>query len=272
MRTLSQIIEPKTNHPAYINHRIRHLLAPFVLFDAGRVKGKNSLMIDWHPHSGVATVTMPYDAKLIHQDSMGHTGTIEDQGLQWMASGKGIWHKERYEASQKKNDIGIMQLWVLLPPDEEVACSRYFNLKNSDINQVGNTRILLGAYKDKQACHKISQDISYLDINLKAGESWYFQHKTQSRGFVYPRTGSLNIAGIQLNTEHLGLLEENTQELKVTAITDSQFVLAASAPWPHKIVHQYGQMHTNLLALEIASDEIRHQAKQLQKSGELISN
>jgi len=272
MRALSQIIEPKTNHPAYINHRIRHLLAPFVLFDAGRVKGKNSLMIDWHPHSGVATVTMPYDAKLIHQDSMGHTGTIEDQGLQWMASGKGIWHKERYEASQKKNDIGIMQLWVLLPPDEEVACSRYFNLKNSDIIQVGNTRILLGAYKDKQACHKISQDISYLDINLKAGESWYFQHKTQSRGFVYPRTGSLNIGGIQLNTEHLGLLEENTQELKVTAITDSQFVLAASAPWPHKIVHQYGQMHTNLLALEIASDEIRHQAKQLQKSGELISN
>lgn len=263
MRQIAHIIERKANHPAYINHKIRHLLAPFVLFDAGKVTGKSRLMIDWHPHSGVATVTMPYDAKLTHQDSMGHKGTIEDQGLQWMASGKGIWHKEIYEASNEQQDIGIMQLWVLLPPNEEVACSRYFNLKNSDIIQTGNTRILLGTYQGKQARHKISQDISYLDINLKAGESWHFQHDTQSRGFIYPRNGTLKVGTTELKTEHLGLLEESTQALTVTAKTDSQFVLAASAPWPHKIVHQYGQMHTNLLALEIANQEIANQAKKI---------
>lgn len=267
MKSLTQIIERSPNNPAYINHRIRHLLAPFVLFDAGRVTGHNYLTVDWHPHSGVATVTMPYDANLIHHDSMGNKDTIEDQGLQWMASGKGIWHKEHYQGTKTNTDIGIMQLWILLPPNEEIAKSRYFNLKNEDITLHENTRILLGAYQGKQASHTISQDVSYLDVELKAGESWHFQHPSQTRGFIYPRSGQLRVGEDLLNTENLGLLEESKDTLEVIALTDTQFVLAASAPWPHKVVHQYGQMHSNLLALEVASNEIQCQAKKLQESG-----
>lgn len=261
MKTLTQIIDRSENNPAYINHKTRQLLAPFVLFDAGRVTGKEQLTVDWHPHSGVATVTMPYDAQLKHHDSMGNQDTIEDQGLQWMASGKGVWHKEEYQGTKAKTDIGIMQLWVLLPPNEEVANSRYFSLKNKEITQFKNTRILLGSYQGQRAHQQISQDVSYLDVHLKAGESWFFEHDSQTRGFLYPRSGQLKVGNDTLNTQSFGLLEESNEPLKVTALTDSQFVLAASAPWKHKIVHQYGQMHSNLLALEIASNEIKRLAK-----------
>jgi len=267
MKKLTKIIDRTPSNPAYITHKIRQQLAPFVLFDAGRVVGQEDLFVGWHPHSGVATVTLPYDAKLVHQDSMGNQDTIEDQGLQWMASGKGIWHKESYQGTNTKTDIGIMQLWILLPPNEEIANTRYFNLKNKDIVQFENTRILLGSYQGNKASHTISQDVSYLDVNLKAGESWHFQHPSQTRGFIYPRSGQLRIGEDILNTESLGLLEESKDPLEVIAMTDTQFVLAVSSPWPHKVVHQYGQMHTNLLALEIASNEIQSQAKQLQKSG-----
>jgi len=269
MKKLTQIINRTPNNPAYITHKTRQELAPFVLFDAGRVVGQEELIVDWHPHSGIATVTLPYDAKLIHHDSMGNKNTIEDQGLQWMASGKGIWHKEIYQGTKDKIDIGIMQLWILLPPNEEIASTRYFSPKNKDIVRFENTRILLGSYQGKQASHTISQDVSYLDVNLKAGESWHFQHTRQTRGFLYPRSGQLQIGEDILNTENLGLLEESKDPLEVIAITDTQFVLASSAPWPHKVVHQFGQMHTNLLALEVASNEIQLQEKQLQKSGEL---
>lgn len=267
MKKLSQIIERKPNNPAYITHKVRQALAPFVLFDAGRVIRHQRLTIPWHPHSGVATVTMPYDANLTHHDSMGNQSTIEDQEIQWMASGKGIWHKEEYQATKANTDIGIMQLWILLPPQEEVSQCRYTQIKNQDIVSLANTRVLLGSYQGKQTHHRISHDISYLDIHLKTGETWQFQHATQTRGFLYPRVGALMIEGKILNQECFGVLDENSEVLKVTAITDCKFVLAASAPWPHKIVHQYGQMHSNLLSLEIATHEIQRQAKQLKRQG-----
>jgi len=56
------------------------------------VPSHDPLLIDWHPHSGVATITFPYDATLHHADSAGNGGIIADHGLQWMNAGSGISH------------------------------------------------------------------------------------------------------------------------------------------------------------------------------------
>ena len=65
---LNEIINRQQDNPAYISSRNRLKLAPFVLFDAGAL-GRDSLIIPWHPHSGVATITIPYRGDMIHQDS-----------------------------------------------------------------------------------------------------------------------------------------------------------------------------------------------------------
>ncbi len=115
---VKQIIKKTSGSPAYVRGDLFDQLKPFALFDAG-ILNQPELTIGWHPHSGVATITFPYDADLIHADSEGNGDTIKSRRLQWMASGSGVWHKENYVA--QRDHIGILQLWLLLPPDEETA-------------------------------------------------------------------------------------------------------------------------------------------------------
>ncbi len=268
---VKQIINKQGGNPAYIRGEIFHQLKPFALFDSG-VINQAELTIDWHPHSGVATITFPYDAELNHADSEGNVDTIKSRGLQWMASGAGAWHKERYVAHQ--NYIGILQLWLLLPPAEETAPVRYFNLQPEEVPQVDNVRILLGAYQGVKAAAQVSHNVSYLHVSVKKGQCFNWQlPKGQTRGFVYPLTGALNIEQQIIRAEQLALLQEYPSsqaiELSVTAESDSEFVLALVEPWPHNIVSHYGQIHTNHKALALGKQRIQQLGNKLFERGEI---
>ncbi|MCG7584687.1 pirin family protein [Photobacterium sp. OFAV2-7] len=270
MRLVREIIDRTAHNPAYITGRNRHDFAPFALFDAGEVRESSPLVIDWHPHSGVATITFPYGADLHHQDSSGNSGVINDSGLQWMASGRGIWHKEGYYPRSASSPFGIMQLWLLLPPGEEVAETEYFNLQPNDIPRSGNTRVLLGEYGGVKAAQMISHNVTYLDVSLRRGDTWNLTPAArQVRGFVYPRSGQLVIAGREVDAERLALLEESGKELVVEAREDTEFVVAMTEPWPHNVIQHYGQIHTNQAALAEGAKHIRQLGQQLFESGEL---
>ncbi|MCJ8338069.1 MAG: pirin family protein [Pseudomonadales bacterium] len=266
--TIKQIINKLVGSPAYIRGEILDQLKPFALFDAG-VIAQPELTIDWHPHSGVATITFPYDADLNHADSEGNGDTIKSRGLQWMASGSGVWHKENYVAHQ--DHIGILQLWLLLPPAEETAPVHYFNLQPGEVPQVDNVRILLGEYQGVKAAAPVSHNVSYLHICIKKGQIFDWQlPRGQTRGFVYPLTGSLSINRQIFHAEQLALLQEypssQVVELSIIAESDSEFVLALAEPWAYDIVSQYGQIHTNSNALEVGKQKIKLLGNVLAKS------
>lgn len=283
-KTVKRIINRTERNPAYINSSNQSEFAPFALFDAGRVAGKKEnnepLIIDWHPHSGVATVTFPYDCHLHHNDSAGNAGAILDQGLQWMSSGKGIWHKESYipiEGNKtKQTALGILQLWLMLDPEEEANDASYFNLQPTQIPQVqdinGNiTRVLLGEFQGTKAAIKIKHNASYLDVHLKKGQTWCYQSANkQSRGFVYPRVGSLKVGNEKIGRQQLALLDENENCLQVVALEDCQFVVALTEPWPHPVVQHYGQIHTSISALKVGSKQIQKEKLKLIKQLNLI--
>ncbi|MEH6345771.1 MAG: pirin family protein [Bermanella sp.] len=274
-KTIRKVIHRQGNNPAYITNDNLKDFAPFALFDAGRVPSHDPLIIGWHPHSGVATITFPYDADLHHKDSAGNHGIIRDQGLQWMAAGKGVWHQESYfpldnGKKQPQKKIGIMQLWLMLDPEEEINTVNYFNLQPEHIPMVKEnfsiTRVLLGEYQGTKAAKEIKHNATYLDVNLKAGDHWNFKVPAkQIRGFVYPRIGSIEIANGRIDSQELALLNEDSYELKITALQDSQFVVALTEPWPHKIIQHYGQIHTNEAALKIGNAHIQKSKQALIK-------
>ena len=76
--SVKQIINKVGSSPAYIRGALFDQLKPFALFDAGIIY-QSELTIDWHPHSGVATITFPYDADLNHADSEGNGDTIKSR-------------------------------------------------------------------------------------------------------------------------------------------------------------------------------------------------
>jgi redox-sensitive bicupin YhaK (pirin superfamily) len=268
---IKQVIKKQKGSPAYIRGSLFEQLKPFALFDAGIIP-KSEMTIGWHPHSGVATITFPYNAKLNHADSEGNGGTINSRGLQWMASGSGVWHKESYVAEQ--DHIGILQLWLLLPPDEETTPVRYFNLQPNDIPQFGHVRILLGEYQGIKAVKEVSHNVTYLHINLRKGQSfnWLLPEK-QTRGFVYSLSGSLVIDREIVGAEQFALLKEVDSRLAVSlsivAETACEFVLGLTEPWPHPVMSHYGQIHTNEEALMIGSKRIQTLGNQLVQQGEI---
>jgi len=278
---VSQIINKQNGSPAYIRGKLFEQLKPFALFDAGVIP-QSAMTIGWHPHSGVATITFPYDAKLNHADSQGNGGTINSRGLQWMASGSGVWHKENYVAEQnpvaEKNHIGILQLWLLLPPNEETAPVRYFNLQPDEIPQVGNVRVLLGEYQGAhvtlKAAEQVSHNVTYLHIHLNKGQRFnWLLPKDQTRGFVYPMSGRLTINQQSINAEQFALLKEfDTSQavtLSVIAETDCEFVVALTEPWPYEVVSHGGQIHTSKAALAIGSKRIQALGNELVQQGEI---
>ncbi|WP_096086235.1 pirin family protein [Agaribacterium haliotis] len=255
---VKRIIKKKAGSPAYIRANTVDELKPWVLFDAGTV-AKTAMDIDWHPHSGVATITLPYDTALMHEDSLGNKQTVHSRGLQYMASGSGVWHKESYRA---KKTIGVLQLWLLLGPEEETNDASYMDLQPQDIAECDGVRVLLGQYRGLQSPVPVQHPVSYLHIRLKAGDHFNWQPpRKQNRGFIYVLSGELELQGTTIKSEELAQLQawptQAAPQLHMRAVGDSELVLALAEPWPYQMLRHYGQVHTSAEALKRGSQTIQ---------------
>ena len=49
-----------------------------------------------HPHRGIETVSYVYKGRMVHKDTLGNEDEISDGEVQWMNSGSGIEHEEKF--------------------------------------------------------------------------------------------------------------------------------------------------------------------------------
>ncbi len=60
----------------------------------------NFLSVDYiagfpdHPHRGFETVTYMIAGRMLHRDSAGSEGLLQNGGVQWMTAGQGVIHSE----------------------------------------------------------------------------------------------------------------------------------------------------------------------------------
>src|SRR6476660_1992098 len=96
------------------------VMKPFVFLDLVRFDGRSAPMRMeefWHPHSGIATVTVLLDGTLRIADTAGADILLPAGGVEWMRAGKGVWHTGTVSPGEAKG----FQLWVALPPSVELA-------------------------------------------------------------------------------------------------------------------------------------------------------
>lgn len=94
-----------------------------------------------HPHQDMEIVTWVLKGELEHKDSEGHKGIIYPGLAQRMSAGRGIWHSEINNSSQK--DVHLVQMWVL--PDTERIDPGYEQLDiNSEMVKGGLVPIASG--------------------------------------------------------------------------------------------------------------------------------
>ena len=166
-------------------------LDPFLLFDHfGSVDPEDYLAgFPMHPHRGIETVTYLLDGLVNHRDSMGNSGTLGKDDVQWMTSGSGIIHEEMPKPYNGKMEG--FQLWVNLPAKLKMTTPRYQEVKSSQIPEIRRengviVRIIAGEMEGvKGAVTEIFADPMYLDVILPKGYSFEQPIKRGHTVFAY---------------------------------------------------------------------------------------
>lgn len=240
---------PGTPIHAYITRERLERLAPFSLFDQFHGRVPHAQPGGWHPHSGIATFTFMLRGALTHRDTNGLTGTIPAGGVQWLSTGRGIWHDGDFLVEDSGGVARDLQLWVQLPRDLELGEDyTHAILEPDNIPRLGNTKILMGEYEGVRAGFQPPVDLLYLRVDLGRGDTWSFSPRADfRRGFVYPFEGEgLGVAGTVIPNEVMGIFEDSDERITIEAPAGpASFVIALAEPARGEIVARRGSIHSS---------------------------
>ncbi|WP_246337717.1 pirin family protein [Azospirillum oleiclasticum] len=101
------------------------MLDPFLMLDLFHTDRPEDYLAGFpdHPHRGFETVTYMLAGRLRHHDNHGHSGVIENGGVQWMTAGRGLVHSEMPE--QEDGEMRGFQLWINLPASQKMIDPAY---------------------------------------------------------------------------------------------------------------------------------------------------
>src|SRR5437016_11252354 len=95
-------------------------IKPFVFLDLAAFDdrfARTPMDFGWHPHSGIATVTVMLEGAVRYAETTGQQGLLPPLGVEWMRAGNGVWHTGAPEHGR----VQAFQLWVAPPPTLENA-------------------------------------------------------------------------------------------------------------------------------------------------------
>ena len=97
---------------------IGELIKPFVFLDYFDADPENAPSFGFHPHSGIATLTLILSGQAFYKETTDRQGVIETGGVEWMRASSGVWHTGGMYGKER---IKGFQLWVAMPPALELA-------------------------------------------------------------------------------------------------------------------------------------------------------
>lgn len=231
------------------------LIKPFVFLDHFDFEGRESPMsmeLGWHPHSGIATVTVLLEGSLRFAETTGKAGVLPAGGVEWMRAGNGVWHTGAPEPGRVRG----FQLWVALPPALENAPNTSHYVLPEESPRTGPVRVILGSYGKVQSPID-APAMNYLVVSLRAGERWSY-HPPQGHevAWVAVHEGELQ-AGKPVRSGELAIFEPSETSIDFVAAKDAVFVLGSAPPHRHELALGSYSVHTSPEALRRGEEEIR---------------
>ncbi|AZE29940.1 MULTISPECIES: pirin family protein [Pseudomonas] len=239
-------------------------IKPFVFLDLFDFEGGHapSLELGWHPHSGIATVTVLLDGSVQYAETTGSVGVLPAGGVEWMQAGGGVWHTGTVNSAPVRG----FQLWVALPPDLENAPSMSHYVMPEDVPHVGPVRVILGSYNGLSS-PIVAPPMTYLLVTLKDGERWTFLPPLgHDVAWLSLMDGALH-ASSRITRGEIAIFEHGETAIELVAEGDTQFVLGSAKQHPHELVLGHYSVHTSVEALRRGEAEIRRIGHQLRAEG-----
>lgn len=241
-------------------------LKPFVfldhaVFDAGP---RTPMEYMWHPHSGIATVTVVLEGGIDIAETTGTRILLPKGSVEYMRAGHGVWHT----GQAAPGFVKVFQLWVALPPELENGPNGSHNLLPDDVPERGPVRVILGEY-DGMTSPIATTPMTYLVVTLADGERWTYRPPAgHDVAWAAVTDGQLH-ASSAIRTGELAIFEPSEQAIDFVAEGATRFVIGSAPKHPHELVLGNYSVHTTEVALERGEAEIRRIGRELRANGTL---
>ncbi|MEY4695416.1 MAG: Quercetin 2,3-dioxygenase, partial [Pseudomonadota bacterium] len=231
---------------------LQHRLDPFLMLDAFGSDQPDDYIAGFpdHPHRGFETVTYMIAGRMLHRDSAGNEGLLQNGGVQWMTAGRGVIHSEI-----PQQDHGAMegfQLWLNLHSSEKMQAPWYRDFQNDQLPQfttsegVAVTVIAGSSHGISGAVTRSITEPVYLDVHMPQGTRFEQHIPEGHNAFLYVYRGEVTVAGQSVPLQRMAILANTPQSdgLVVEAAADAKWILVAGKPLREPIV-QYGPFVMN---------------------------
>lgn len=241
---------------------IGELVKPFVFLDLFDISATTAPAFGWHPHSGIATLTVIHEGAIEYQETTGVKGVLPAGGVEWMRAGRGVWHTGAALQPAKG-----FQLWIALPAELENAPCQSHYLSAREVAEEQPARVILGSYGRAKSAITAPQCINYLDVQLAAGERWIYQPPSDHEVTWLAVSQGALCTPEPVAAGELAVFEESNSALVIHADSPSRFVLGSAAKHPHDLVLGHYSVHTTPAALAAGESEIQRIGNQLASAG-----
>ncbi len=245
---------------------VGELIKPFVFLDYFEIDPKHMPPIGFHPHSGIATLSLIFEGQITYEETSGTKGIIEPGGVEWMRASGGVWHTGGAVGTVR---VKGYQLWIALPPEMESIEPEAQYLGRERFRSHGPARVILGRLGEAASKVPAPTTMNYLDVALKKGEKWrYDPPDKHTVAWIAVHRGKLATPEI-VETGELAVFEESNGALEFEAREDTGFILGSAVKHPHHLVLGNYSVHTSQIALDRGERKITEIGKRLRAEGRL---
>jgi redox-sensitive bicupin YhaK (pirin superfamily) len=231
---------------------LQRRLDPFLMLDAFGSENPDDYIAGFpnHPHRGFETVTYMIAGRMLHRDSAGHEGLLQNGDVQWMTAGSGLIHSEI-----PQQEAGVMegfQLWLNLPARDKMNPPWYRDIAHAELPQfttaegVAVTVIAGASHGVTGAVTREATAPTYLDLHLPAGTRFEQALPASHNAFVYVYRGAVSLGGQAVPVQRMAILanEPGADGVRIEASEDARVLLIAGQPLGEPIA-QYGPFVMN---------------------------
>ena len=242
------------------------ILKPFVFLDYFDIDPKRTPPIGFHPHSGIATLTLLLEGQISYEETSGTKGIIDPGGVEWMRAAGGVWHTGGTVGAARAKGY---QLWIALPPEMESIEPGAEYLGGEHFQSQGPARVILGRHGEAASKVSAPTTINYLDVALNKGDKWHYQPpQNHTVAWIAVHKGKLATPE-SVDKGELAVFGASNRALEFEAVEDTGFVLGSAVKHPHDLVLGYYSVHTDERALARGEAKIAEIGKRLRAEGRL---
>ncbi|MEN9903889.1 MAG: Quercetin 2,3-dioxygenase [Pseudomonadota bacterium] len=231
---------------------LQRRLDPFLMLDAFGSENPDDYIAGFpdHPHRGFETVTYMIAGRMLHRDSKGHEGLLQNGDVQWMTAGSGLIHSEIPQ--QEEGVMEGFQLWLNLPARDKMNAPWYRDIQNAELPRFttpAGVKVTVIAGESHGVAGAVTREATeplYLDLHLPAGSQFEQALPAGHNAFCYVYRGAVTLDGQAVPAQRMAILANDpaADGVRLTASEDAKVILIAGKPLNEPIA-QYGPFVMN---------------------------